>query len=101
MVHLYHIFLKLMYIFFDNDLNKSGLNGSYNGANILKTHYNIDSYIGNLPLYFPETKMDVNILYLINKQRFISTINYLIKSSILYSSLSSGSSSILYSSLSF
>jgi len=75
---------KIVWLF-DNDHNLSGQNGMLKNACKLISVIKKDSFIGSIPLYYPESKIDVNILYLINKSKFRENISEIVKRSILYS----------------
>ncbi len=75
---------KIVWIF-DNDLNKAGLNGSLKSALLLFKEINTDSYIGRLPLLNKNmNKIDINSLYLSDKDSFNDIIDLSIENSISY-----------------
>lgn len=74
---------KIVWLF-DSDINKAGLTGALRNAQLLLDWNNQDSYIGILPLPSYGKKMDVNILYLQDKNNFKNIIHNAVKDSILF-----------------
>lgn len=74
---------KIIWLF-DSDINKAGITGALRNAQNLLDWNNQDSYIGILPLPSYSKKMDINILYLQDKNNFKNVINNAVKDSILF-----------------
>jgi len=76
-----------IFILFDSDANKSGINGALNTANKFYTEGDIDIYISTLDSFFDSgtKKLDINTLYLQDMITFKSKIQGVLKNGILYS----------------